>query len=183
MAKVKNQAKGKSQEDKLPKYLEIKKRVDSIIKLLSDGWNEKEIRKSVMDKDSPNYWGVSIETVNKMIKQSKEYFTITSQIDRNVEIGKTYLRLEDLYYQAMKDHNYKIALSVIREKANIFGLGAYFDQYKSEQYILQQINKLDLNGLSDEQLSYIANGEFVKLFGGSTTFNESKDNSIEKRKN
>jgi hypothetical protein len=61
--------------------------------------------------------GIAEEDIDEMINEARQYITITADYNRDTEIGKSLIRLEDLYKKANEEKEYKQALAI--EKARI----------------------------------------------------------------
>lgn len=117
MAKVKRPR----SESQKPTAVEKDKRVNQVLKLLLNGLSRAEICQFVSEKTD---WNVDERTIDRYIAEANAIFKEKSNIIREQEIGKSLLRLENLYARNMQITDFKAALAVQKEINAMLGLNA-----------------------------------------------------------
>lgn len=101
---------------------ELEIRVNIIGTYLLNGMSRPEIWQYITSPDSKNQWGISLRTLDRYINLATKAIKESSQIDRNLEIGRSKGRLEILWKKNMSIQDFKAALSVVKETNKLFGL-------------------------------------------------------------
>jgi len=110
----------------------------------------------------------TLQNYEKKYPEIKEYWIneVKEQRDDNVE-GQL--------FKAINEGNMTGIIFYMKTQMKHRG---YTEQDNSAKFIIQNINKIDLKGLSDEQLQRISNGNYAEIFRGTAIESES-GNGIE----
>jgi hypothetical protein len=100
-----------------PTKAQRKIRVDKALSLLVGGASRGQICRYVTEK-----WGVTSRTADRYIRSAYELLGAASVLDRDIEIGRSKLRLEMLFQGAVKRKDYRLALAIEKARVRLLGL-------------------------------------------------------------
>ena len=90
--------------------------VERAILMLTRGMSEAEVRANLEKA------GAEPAAAGELVDQARRRLLIAADFNRDKELGKAILRLEDLYRSAQAEKNLKISLAVQREMNRLLGL-------------------------------------------------------------
>lgn len=131
-----------------PTSVERLLRVEKVMELLAAGTKRARIVQYCAEK-----WQVVERTADNYIAAAYELMADESRIRRDREMGRSLIRLNNLYMRAMTDEQYNTALAVERERIQLLGLRA------PERIAFELPEGTDpLEGMSIEELWELAHG-------------------------
>ncbi len=102
--------------------LEVQTRVNQLVSLMVRGITK---RSDILEYVKKWKWTVETVTVdNVYIKRAREEFSEISKYEAKFELGLSLTRLNDLYYQALDQQDFKTALAVQKEINDLVGIKA-----------------------------------------------------------
>jgi hypothetical protein len=102
--------------------LEVQTRVNQLVSLMVRGITK---RSDILEYVKKWKWTVETVTVdNVYIKRAREEFAEISKYEAKFELGLSLTRLNDLYYQALDQQDFKTALAVQKEINDLVGIKA-----------------------------------------------------------
>jgi hypothetical protein len=102
--------------------LEVQTRVNQLVSLMVRGITK---RSDILEYVNKWKWPVETITVdNVYIKRAREEFAEISKYEAKFELGLSLTRLNDLYYQALDQQDFKTALAVQKEINDLVGIKA-----------------------------------------------------------
>lgn len=99
--------------------LEIEQRVTIVHDLLLNGSSRAQVIQYAAEKTD---WELSDRQIDTYIKRARKRFVQAAEIHREHEFGLAMLRLENLYQRNLKIQDFRVALSVLKEKHSLLGL-------------------------------------------------------------
>ena len=102
--------------------LEVQTRVNQLVSLMVRGITK---RSDILEYVNKWKWPVETVTVdNVYIKRAREEFAEISRYEAKFELGLSLTRLNDLYYKALDEGDFKTALAVQKEINDLVGIKA-----------------------------------------------------------
>jgi len=95
------------------------KRIDTVFRLILDGYLRHEIQFYVNNKTS---WGIAENTIDWYIHRANDVFAQYSKNNMDNEIGKSIGRLNRIYQKAFSMQDYKTAIQAQKEIIRLLGL-------------------------------------------------------------